>query len=79
VSVCGGAAGDPSAVPIFLGLGVRTLSIAPALIPEIKALIRTLSLPRCTDIATQALDLDSGEAVRALVANTWPGLAAHHD
>jgi phosphocarrier protein FPr len=79
VSVCGGAAADPCAVPIFVGLGVRTLSVAPAVIPEIKAVIRTLSLSRCLDVAAQALELDSGEAVRALVASTWPGLAAHHD
>jgi phosphoenolpyruvate-protein kinase (PTS system EI component) len=63
----------------LLGLGIRALSVAPAVIPETKALLRTLSLSRCTDVATQALALDSGEAVRALVVNTWPGLAAHHD
>jgi phosphocarrier protein FPr len=79
VSVCGGAAADPCAVPIFIGLGVRTLSVAAAAVPEIKALIRTLSLARCAEIATAALDLESGEAVRELVGRTWPGLAAHHD
>jgi phosphoenolpyruvate-protein kinase (PTS system EI component) len=66
-------------VPIFIGLGVRTLSVAAAAVPEIKALIRTLSLARCAEIATAALDLESGEAVRELVGRTWPGLAAHHD
>ena len=79
VSVCGGAAGDPTAVPILLGLGVRTLSMAPAVVPQIKALVRTLSLARCAEVATAALDLDSSDAVRALVAKTWPGLRAHHD
>jgi phosphoenolpyruvate-protein phosphotransferase len=76
VSVCGGAAADPVAVPIFLGLGIRALSIAPAAVPEIKAVLRTLSLSVCSDVATAALSLDSGEAVRALIVNTWPGLAA---
>jgi phosphoenolpyruvate-protein kinase (PTS system EI component) len=66
-------------VPIFVGLGIRTLSVAPAVVPEIKALLRTLSISRCTEIATRALALDSGAAVRALVATTWPGLATHHD
>jgi phosphocarrier protein FPr len=79
VSVCGGAAGDPRAVPLFLGLGVRALSMAPAAVPEIKAIVRTLSLARCTEVAMAALELDSSEAVRALVVNTWPGLAAHPD
>jgi phosphocarrier protein FPr len=79
VSVCGGAAGDPYAVPIFLGLGVRTLSVAPAAVPEIKAWVRTLTMARCADVAAAAVGLDSSEAVRALVASTWPGLTADHD
>jgi len=77
--VCGGAAGDPAAVPILLGLGVRTLSVAPAAVPQIKALVRTLTLARCAEVAAAALDLDSSDAVRALVAKTWPGVLAHHD
>jgi phosphocarrier protein FPr len=79
VAVCGGAAADPCAVPILLGLGVRALSVAPAAVPEIKALVRTLSLARCADVAAAALELDDGDGVRALVVNTWPGLAAHPD
>lgn len=79
VAVCGGSAGDPTAVPVLLGLGVRTLSVAPALIPEVKALIRTLSLSQCTEVATTAIGLESSEAVRALVTKTWPAMAAHHD
>ncbi|MBP0652177.1 phosphoenolpyruvate--protein phosphotransferase, partial [Mycobacterium tuberculosis] len=37
VAVCGGAASDPLAAPILVGLGVTELSAAPAAIPEIKA------------------------------------------
>jgi phosphoenolpyruvate-protein kinase (PTS system EI component) len=66
-------------VPILLGLGVRALSVAPAAVPEIKALVRTLSLMRCAEVATAALELDDGDGVRALVVNTWPGLSAHPD
>jgi phosphocarrier protein FPr len=79
VAVCGGAAADPCAVPILLGLGIRTLSLAPAAVPRIKALVRTISLSRCIELATQALELESSDAVRARVMTTWPGLTAHHD
>ena len=79
VAVCGGAAADPRAVPILLGLGVRALSVAPAAVPEIKALVRTLSLARCAEVATASLELDDGDGVRALVVNTWPDLSAHPD
>ncbi|MCE3290813.1 MAG: phosphoenolpyruvate-protein phosphotransferase, partial [Caulobacter sp.] len=46
-SVCGGLAADLAAVPILLGLGVTRLSAPPSAVPEIKALVRTLSLDAC--------------------------------
>lgn len=68
--VCGGAAGDLAAIPILLGLGVTELSMPSAAIPEAKAMIRTLSLQACRDLAAQALNQPSAEAVRAL-SNTF--------
>jgi phosphocarrier protein FPr/phosphocarrier protein len=68
VSVCGALAGDPAAMPILIGLGVGKLSMPPAAIAEAKALIRTLDLAACRDLAAQALDLPSAAAVRALAA-----------
>jgi multiphosphoryl transfer protein len=66
LSVCGGLASDPAAIPILIGLGVSTLSAAPARIPAIKALIRTLDLPACRALAARACDQPSAAGVRAL-------------
>jgi len=66
VAVCGGLASDPVAAPILIGLGVHELSAVPAVIPRLKALIRKLTLADCADIARQALEQSSAEAVRAL-------------
>lgn len=68
IGVCGGLASEPAAVPILIGLGVRELSVAPAMIAEIKALVRTLSIEDCRRLAVRALDQDGPEAVRALAA-----------
>ena len=65
-SVCGGLAGDPVAIPILIGLGVNKLSMAPAAIPEAKAMIRTLSASACRNLAEAALAETSADAVRAL-------------
>ncbi|MDQ1294478.1 MAG: multiphosphoryl transfer protein [Actinomycetota bacterium] len=65
--VCGGTAGDPQAVPLLLGLGVRELSVSVPVIPAVKAQIRTLDLAECQDLAARALTVDSAAAVRALV------------
>jgi phosphoenolpyruvate-protein kinase (PTS system EI component) len=69
VAVCGGLASDPAAVPILLGLGIRELSIVPAMIPQLKALIRTMTLDACAELARRALQAGSAEEVRALSTN----------
>ncbi|RBP41444.1 phosphotransferase system enzyme I (PtsI) [Roseimicrobium gellanilyticum] len=43
VSICGELAGHLNAIPTLVHLGVRTLSVAPPLIPDVKQAIRTIS------------------------------------
>ena len=64
VGVCGGAASDLTAVPILLGLGVTELSATAAVVPEVKALVRSLDLEACRALAADVLDLTAPEAVR---------------
>ena len=74
VAVCGGAAADRAAVPILLGLGVRELSVVPAMVPAVKRGIRSLRMDACGELARRCLDLTSAAAVRALAAQaieTW--------
>lgn len=66
VSVCGGLASDPVAAPILIGLGVDELSVAPARVPTIKALIRTLDAAACRELAARACDQASAAEVRSL-------------
>ena len=77
VAVCGGLASEPAAVPILIGLGVRELSVVPTLVPQLKSLIRTLTLDACRSLAQQALAMDTAEAVRALAnESTSPASAS---
>jgi len=66
VSVCGGLASDLTAAPILIGLGVTSLSASSAIIPELKALVRTLTLAQCQALAADALAQTSAGDVRAL-------------
>ncbi len=70
VGVCGGLASDPEAIPLLLGLGVRELSVVPAMIPRIKSLVRTLTLSACVQLAQETLRLQSAGAVRERV-RSW--------
>jgi multiphosphoryl transfer protein len=72
VGVCGELGGDPAAVPILVGLGVRELSVSPPLVPGIKERVRGLTISAAADLARRALELESAQAVRALVAEEGP-------
>lgn len=53
VSVCGEMAGDPLCAPLLLGMGVDTLSVSPSSLPEVKYLIRNMSLEDAKEMARQ--------------------------
>ncbi|MBI4662328.1 MAG: phosphoenolpyruvate--protein phosphotransferase [Verrucomicrobia bacterium] len=65
VGVCGEMAGDPSLVPILLGLGVDELSTSPSVVPQIKFLIRRLKIGETKELAEWALTRESGAEILA--------------
>lgn len=67
IGVCGGAASDPQAVPILVGLGVDELSCSIPAIPAVKATVRSHSFARCQELAEAALLRSTPEDVRSLV------------
>ena len=72
VGVCGSLASFPIAAPLLIGLGARELSVTAAVVSEVKAIVRTLTVERCVAVARQALTLESGVEVRRLLAQHWP-------
>ena len=64
--MCGELAGDPAAAVLLTGLGVTELSMAAALVPEVKAALREVSLADARAAAEAAMDTDDAEAARAL-------------
>lgn len=65
VSVCGEMAGDPTLVPLLIGLGVDELSAAPPLLAQLKYLIRRLKLADARELAGFALDCESASEILA--------------
>jgi phosphotransferase system enzyme I (PtsI) len=63
VSICGELAGNPEAIAILLGLGLRKLSMSPFLIPKIKKVIRSLSVSDCISFVEKILKLSSAKEV----------------
>jgi phosphocarrier protein FPr len=74
VGVCGEMAGDPATAILLAGLGVTELSMAPTLIPEVKAALRRVRLDAARSAAIAALDARDAEAARRLGADLlWRG------
>jgi phosphotransferase system enzyme I (PtsI) len=63
VSVCGEMSGEPIYTMLLLGLGLRQLSVTPQNIPEIKKIIRSVTIEEATQVARQALRLDTARDV----------------
>ncbi|MEA2502455.1 MAG: multiphosphoryl transfer protein [Actinomycetota bacterium] len=68
VAVHGDAGGDPAAVPLLVGLGVRQLAVMPDDVARVKESIRGLDAAAASALAAKALTLDSAEDVRRLAA-----------
>ena len=65
VGVCGEAAADPLAARVFLGLGVRELSVGPAAVTATRRTIGETDYPAARTLARRALLAVSAEAVRS--------------
>jgi phosphotransferase system enzyme I (PtsI) len=64
VGVCGGISADIVAVPLLVGLEVDELSLPPSFIPQIKNIIRGLSLKESKELLIEAEKKKSATEVR---------------
>jgi phosphotransferase system enzyme I (PtsI) len=63
VNVCGEMSGEPLYTLLLLGMGLRQLSVTPHNIPEIKKLVRSVSLDEAKVVAQEALCLETARDV----------------
>jgi multiphosphoryl transfer protein len=75
VSVCGELAGDPLGMLLLAGMGLRSLSMSPPLIPAAKSALRAAELGSLQDLAERALAQPTAAEVRRTVAE-WQRIGA---
>jgi phosphotransferase system enzyme I (PtsI) len=63
VNVCGEMSGEPIYTVLLLGMGLRQLSVTPHNIPEIKKIIRSVTLEEATQVAQEALRMETARDV----------------
>lgn len=71
VAVCGEMSGDVNYTLLLLGLGLRTFSVAAHVLPEIKKIVRSVTIADAEEIAGEAVRLgDSRKTAHYLRAET---------
>ncbi|MBP9124086.1 MAG: phosphoenolpyruvate--protein phosphotransferase, partial [Ignavibacteriaceae bacterium] len=63
ISICGEMAADTLAVPLLIGLGIKSLSVSPAAAPSIKRTIRSFSYSRAKELADECFKCSAEEEV----------------
>jgi phosphotransferase system enzyme I (PtsI) len=65
--MCGEMAGDVTATPILLGLGLDEFSMSASSIPRVKKVIRSMTYEEAKEIAKKALEADTAEEIHQLI------------
>ncbi len=64
VGLCGEMAADPIATVLLVGMGIDELSTSPLAIPQVKKIIRSITLEEARNIADQVLNLTRVEEIK---------------
>jgi len=67
VAMCGEMAGDPLAAVVLLGLGLDEFSMSAVGIPEVKQIIRSISLAEAEELVGNIMELRSTEEINRTV------------
>ncbi len=68
VSMCGEMAGDPLATVALLGLGLDTFSMSAARIPEVKQIIRAVSMSEAEEVVGTIMEMKSSVEIEKYVS-----------
>jgi phosphotransferase system enzyme I (PtsI) len=63
VNVCGEMSGEPIYTMLLLGMGLRQMSVTPHNIPEIKKIIRSVTMAEAVQVAQEALAMETARDV----------------
>ncbi len=74
VYICGEVAGEPTYVPILVGLGLNELSTTPQTVPLIKNAIRQINAAEARTFVDQLLTQTTTEQIERLVHDTYGDL-----
>ena len=67
INMCGQMSGNPLYTMLLLGMGLRSFSVTPAAVPEVKRVCRSVSIEQCQNVAEYARTLEGAREVKAFL------------
>lgn len=71
LNLCGEMASNPLYAPMLLGLGLRKFSLPSRYVPQVKEMLRKISIEDSEKFIKKALNLTSGEEIHRLLVNHY--------
>jgi phosphotransferase system enzyme I (PtsI) len=65
INMCGQMSGSTTYTMLLLGLGLRRFSVAPSSIPEIKNVIRRVTMERCKAVTEKVLSMENAREIKS--------------
>ncbi len=69
VSLCGEMGSQPEYALLLIGMGLRTISVAPPAIPEVKKLVRSITLEQAREVARTVMSHDNDKQIVSYLRN----------
>lgn len=64
IGMCGQMCSNPMYTMLLLGMGLRSLSVPPAAVPEIKRVCRSVSIDQCERVAKHVYSLENARGIK---------------
>ena len=64
VSLCGQMSSNPLYAMLLMGLGLRQFSVSPHTLPEIKQVVRSVTMAECRELAEKVMTFDNHRDIR---------------
>lgn len=71
INLCGEIASNPLFTPLLIGLGLRKLSLPTRYIPQVKEMVRKISVSECESLIERALICTSGSEIHRLLIENY--------
>ena len=64
IGMCGQMCGNPMYTMLLLGIGLRSFSVTPAAVPEVKRVCRSVTIEKCEQVAERVRSLESAGEIK---------------